>query len=216
MSTDLLLQLQRPRWESGEVFRQSWAAEKALRCLEEETWCSREMIGHTKLGAGWGAKRAVRGTCGGSPAADKEAKTQGRWFTCHCHWKIVRELSDPQLTPWTIPAITGNTSNTVTERRDTGPFIMTTGSLFCLVWWHCIHKKQVEKASSNSEDKAPLRQKPTDPFFPHSLADVTWSFQKEMWQSCMKCYTVISINVIRCDDYSITEITVNSNKTLEY
>lgn len=182
MLTDLFFQLHRQRWESGEVIRQPWAAGKALRCLEEETWCSRETTGDAEPGAGWRATRVYRGVCGGSPDAGKEAKTQGGWFRFCCHWKSVRELADIQLTPWTIPAIKDKTTNIFMERRDTGSFIMTIYSLFCLVWWHYIHKTQVEKASSNFENIAPLTQKLTDPFLSCSLADViccSWSFKKK-------------------------------------
>lgn len=182
MLTDLFFQLHRQRWESGEVIRQPWAAGKALRCLEEETWCSRETTGDAESGAGWRVTRVYRGICGGSPDAGKEAKTQGGWFRFCCHWKSVRELADIQLTPWTIPAIKDKTTNIFMERRDTGSFIMTIYSLFCLAWWHYIHKTQVEKASSNFENIAPLTQKLTDPFFSCSLADViccSWSFKKK-------------------------------------
>lgn len=64
------------------------------------------------------------------------------------------------------PVIKGrNTNNVFTERRDTWSFIITTDQLFCLVWWHYIHKTQMEEAPSSFEIQLRFHEYSQIPFF---------------------------------------------------
>lgn len=84
MLTDLFFQLQRQRCGS-EVTRQSWAAEKALRCLEEGLGAPGRGVGMQNLEQG----EELKGMAGeGVGEALLQVMTQGGWFRLHWHWKL--------------------------------------------------------------------------------------------------------------------------------
>lgn len=140
--------------------RQTWAAEKALRCWRRGLGAPGRQLRMQNLERGeelkglagehvWEALLQVNRQRPREGDLDFTA-TEKLWGNYQVSSSPLGPFQQLQTTPLIYLYL---------ERGDIGSFVMTINSLFCPVWWICIHKKQVEKASSNTENKAPLRQK---------------------------------------------------------